>query len=325
MIKRTLYFGNPAYLSLRQGQLLVRLPEAEAAIALAQDQLDERFTAAYQKEAVASIPIEDIGLVVLDHAQVVLSQALLATLLEYNVAVITCNAQHMPQGLFFPLAAHTVQTERFKHQLEASAPLMKNLWQQTVSAKIMNQAALLVQYNIPARNMQEWARQVKSGDSENHESRASAYYWSKLFTPDIPNFRRHREGEPPNQLLNYGYAILRAIIARALAGSGLLPTRGIFHRNKYNAFCLADDIMEPYRPWVDALVKNMVVQQEDYQKITKFQKQVLLNIPTLDVLIDGERSPLMVAAQRTTASLARCFAGEQRKIVYPEWPDKKKP
>jgi CRISPR-associated protein Cas1 len=320
MIKRTLYFGNPAYLSLRQGQLLVRLPEADAAIALAKDHIDERYTAAYQKEAVASIPIEDIGLVVFDHPQIVFSQALLATLLEYNVAVITCNGQHLPNGLFFPLAANTVQTERFKHQLEASAPLKKNLWQQTVSAKISNQAYILEKYNLPAKNLRQWAQQVKSGDTDNHEARASAYYWSQLFQPHLPQFRRHREGEPPNQLLNYGYAILRAVIARALAGSGLLPTLGIFHRNKYNAYCLADDIMEPYRPWVDDMVKNMVVNGEDYQQIGKLHKQVLLSIPTLDVMIDGERSPLMVAAQRTSASLARCFAGEQRKIIYPEWP-----
>lgn len=320
MIKRTLYFGNPAYLSLRQGQLLVRLPEADAAIALAKDHLDERFTAAYQKEAVASIPIEDIGLVVFDHPQVVFSQALLATLLDGNVAVLTCNAQHLPNGMFFPLAANTIQTERFKHQIEASQPLKKNLWQQTVAAKITNQAGLLAQHQIPADNMRHWARSVKSGDADNHEARASAYYWGQLFTPHIPAFRRHREGDAPNQLLNYGYAILRAVIARALAGSGLLPTLGIFHRNKYNAYCLADDIMEPYRPWVDRMVKNLVMNGEDYQTLSKMHKQLLLSIPTLDVLLDGERSPLMVAAQRTTASLARCFAGEQRKILYPEWP-----
>ncbi len=319
MIKRTLYFGNPAYLSLRQSQLLVRLPEIDSAIALAKDHIDERFITTYKKDAIASIPIEDIGLVVFDHPQVVFSQALLATLLEYNVAVVTCNAQHLPNGLFFPLASNTVQTERFKHQLEASAPLKKNLWQQTVIAKINNQAQVLEKFNLPAKNMRQWAQQVKSGDTDNLEARASAYYWSQLFLPHIPQFRRHREGLPPNQLLNYGYAILRAIIARALAGSGLLPTLGIFHRNKYNAYCLADDIMEPYRPWVDLLVKNIVVNNEDYQQITKLHKQLLLSIPTLDVLIDGERSPLMIAAQRTSASLARCFAGEQRKILFPEW------
>jgi len=321
MIKRTLYFGNPAYLSLRQGQLLVRLPEVDAAIALAKDHLDERFTAAYQKEAVASIPIEDIGLIIFDHPQVVFSQALLSVLIDHNIAVISCNQQHLPNGLFFPLAANTVQTERFKHQLEASQPLKKNLWQQTVTAKILNQAALLKKHHIPHDNLLHWARSVKSGDADNHEARASAYYWSKIFTPHIPDFKRHREGNSPNQLLNYGYAILRAIIARALAGSGLLPTLGIFHRNKYNAYCLADDIMEPYRPWVDQLVKNIILNNEDYQTFTKMHKQIMLSIPTLDVMIDNERSPLMVAAQRTTASLARCFAGEQRKILYPEWPD----
>ena len=320
MIKRTLYFGNPAYLNLHQGQLLVRYPEAESTISLAQQYLGEIWASNIQKEIAASIPIEDIGLVIFDHPQVVFTQALLSILLEHNVAVISCNQQHLPNGMFYPLASNTVQTERFRHQIEASVPLKKNLWQQTVAAKILNQAFVLQKYQIPVDNMLHWARNVKSGDADNLEARASAYYWSKIFLPHIPDFKRHREGEPPNQLLNYGYAILRAIIARALAGSGLLPTLGIFHRNKYNAYCLADDVMEPYRPWVDHLVKTMVIQNHDYQTLTKAHKQIMLSIPTLDVVIDNERSPLMVAAQRTTASLARCFAGEQRKVLYPVWP-----
>lgn len=318
MIKRTLYFGNPAYLSLQQAQLKVRLPEVEKTIQEGYQGLSAEGAEKFKKEATASIPIEDIGVVVLDHQQIVITQALIGALLDNNVAIINCNKQRLPSGLFLPLAGNTIQTERFKHQIEASVPLKKNLWQQTVSAKIKNQASLLKYAGIPFENMLQWANSVKSGDSENHESRAAAYYWSNLFSKKIPLFKRHREGEPPNNLLNYGYAILRGVVARGLVASGLLPTLGIFHRNKYNAYCLADDIMEPYRPFVDKVVYDIVMHHDDYEDLSIELKKELLKIPTLDIHIAGERSPLMVGLQRTTASLAKCFEGKQRKIIYPE-------
>ena len=167
--------------------------------------------------------------------------------------------------------------------------------------------------------MLAWAGEVKSGDSDNLEGRAAAYYWRNLF-PDILGFTRDRNGLPPNNLLNYGYAILRAVVARALVGSGLLPTLGIHHHNRYNAYCLADDIMEPYRPYVDALVCRLVSDGHITEELTTELKHELLQIPTLDVVINGKRSPLMVAVGQTTASLYRCFSGEQRKIAYPEMP-----
>lgn len=318
MIKRTLYFGNPAYLSLQQAQLKVRLPEVEKTIQEGFQGLSADGAEKFKKEATASIPIEDIGVVVLDHQQIVITQALMGALLDNNVAIINCDKQHLPSGMFLPLAGNTLQTERFKAQIEASQPLKKNLWQQTISAKIYNQAALLAYAGHEHENMLYWAESVKSGDGQNHESRAAAYYWSKLFSNKIPEFKRHREGDAPNNLLNYGYAILRAIVARGLVASGLLPTLGIFHRNKYNAYCLADDIMEPYRPFVDKVVYDIVMYHDDYEDLSLELKKELLKIPTLDIYIDGERSPLMVGLQRSTASLARCFEGTQRKIVYPE-------
>ncbi len=166
-----------------------------------------------------------------------------------------------------------------------------------------------------------WANDVRSGDSDNLEGRAAAYYWKNLFHPTVKHFLRGREGEWPNPLLNYGYAILRAIIARALVSSGMLPTLGIHHHNRYNAYCLADDIMEPYRPFVDEIVLNMVRQQEQCETLMREHKAQLLSIPTIDVMIDGKRSPLMVAASTATASLVKCLAGEQRKIIYPEFPN----
>ena len=223
----------------------------------------------------------------------------------------------MPTGLLMNLDGHSEQTERFYYQIEASQPLKKNLWQQTVQAKIKNQAAHLHEKGIPIKNMKQWMKSVTSGDTQNHEARAAAYYWQNLF--DIEGFNRHRGGIPPNNLLNYGYAILRSVIARALMGTGLVPYLGIHHRNKYNAYCLADDIMEPYRPFVDLVVVHIVDNLDDISELTTEIKQELLQVPALDVVIDGKKSPLMVAASRTTHSLYECFTGISRKILFPEF------
>ncbi len=308
MIKRTLCFSNPAYLSLRNAQLVIKLPEVEKA-----DVSDS-----FKREATTTIPIEDIGVVVLDNKQITITQGVLEALLENNCAVITCDSSHLPVGLMLPLCGNTTQNERFRCQLDASLPLKKQLWQQTVQYKIRNQAAVLqMTHGSVARNMLAWAADVKSGDSDNLEARAAVFYWRNLFA-DIPNFTREREGIAPNNLLNYGYAILRAVVARGLVASGLLPTLGIHHHNRYNAYCLADDIMEPYRPYVDALVVKLRQRGAVGDELSIEMKRELLQIPTLDVTIGGKRSPLMVAVGQTTASLYRCFNGEQRKITYPE-------
>ena len=210
-----------------------------------------------------------------------------------------------------------MQSERFNDQIDASLPLKKQLWQQTVQAKIHNQASVLKRLRqTEVGNMSAWEKDVRSGDSDNLEGRAAVYYWKNLF-PDIDGFLRDRDGKAPNNLLNYGYAILRAIIARALVSSGMLPTFGIHHHNRYNAYCLADDIMEPYRPYVDELVVNYTLRNGYPEELTTDVKSTMLSIPVLDVVINGQRSPLMIAATQTTASLYKCFSGELRKIVYP--------
>ena len=270
-------------------------------------------------EQQASLPIEDIGLVVLDHRQITITSGVLEALLENNAAVVTCDGSHIPRGLLLPLEGHTVQQERFEAQTEASTVLKKQLWQQTVVQKIRNQAAVLRQTTGKNQgNMLQWARDVRSGDSTNLEGRAAAYYWSQLFKPDIEHFVRDRSGEWPNAMLNYGYAILRAMVARGLVGSGLLPTMGIHHHNRYNAYCLADDVMEPYRPYVDRLVVDLMTKYRHVGEINKDLKRELLGIPTIEVTIGGQRSPLMVAVSTTTASLAKCYTGELRKIAYPQ-------
>jgi CRISPR-associated protein Cas1 len=308
MIKRTLYFGNPAYLSLKKEQLVVQLPEV-----VKNEDLPEKM----KQESIVTIPIEDIGVVILDHKQITITQGLMEKLLENNCALITCDSTRMPVGLMLPLAGNTTQTERFKAQLDASVPLKKQLWQQTVQAKIENQAYVLEKMaGGIVKNMNAWAADVKSGDPDNYEARAAVYYWANLF-PVIQGFSRNRDGIPPNNLLNYGYAVLRAVVARSLVASGLLPTLGIHHRNKYNAYCLADDVMEPYRPFVDRLVFEIVSENENIDEITQPIKTRLLGIPVLDVMMNGQRSPLMVAVGQTTASLHQCFAGEIRRIKYP--------
>ena len=309
MIKKTLCFSNPAYLSLRDAQLVIKLPEVEKAEGLSED---------FKKATETTRAIEDIGVVVLDNKQITITQGALEALLENNSAVITCDSSHMPVGLLLPLVGNTTQNERFREQLFASQPLRKQLWQKTIQQKIKNQAAVLRKYsNVETKCMQVWANDVRSGDPNNYEARAAVYYWKGLFG-HVDGFIRDREGIAPNNLLNYGYAILRAVIARALVASGLLPTLGIHHHNRYDAYCLADDIMEPYRSYVDCLVYDITEQYGVDLELSKDIKAELLSIPTLDVTIGGKQSPLMIAASQTTASLYKCFSGELRKIVYPE-------
>lgn len=309
MIKKTLCFSNPAYLSLRNSQLVIQIPDVEK---------NDSVTPEFKRMNERTIPIEDIGVVVLDNKRITITTGAMETLLENNAAVITCDSRSMPTGLMLPLYGNTLQNERFRDQLDASLPLRKQLWQQTVKQKIANQEVVLRRYtDAETRCMKAWVEDVRSGDADNLEARAAAYYWRNIF-PEIPDFVRGRDGEPPNNLLNYGYAILRGVIARALVSTGLLPTLGIHHHNRYNAYCLADDIMEPYRPYVDELVIKIIHERSDYAELTKDLKAELLQIPVLDVVIDGKRSPLMIAASQTTASLYKCFSGELRKISYPQ-------
>lgn len=340
MIKKTLYFGSPAYLSCKNEQLVIEFKEEQTELnffAADEDIEDNKWKQRYATRlnltpspldshsgdsplvrGRCSVPIEDIGVIIIDHWGITLSHFLLASLLENNTAVITCSKNHMPTGLLLNLDSNTLQGEKFRNQIEASEPLKKQLWQQTVQEKIKNQAELLNLKGIEVNNMLKWVKEVKSGDTENHEARAASYYWKAIFSDNI-DFYRSRTGPPPNNLLNYGYAILRAITARALAGSGLLPTLGIHHHNKYNAYQLADDIMEPFRPFVDKIVCEITNYGTETEELTPKIKKRLLEITSSDIFIDGERSPLMVGMQRTTASLARCFAGSQKKILYPEF------
>lgn len=303
MIKRTICIENACFLKFTNQQMVVSYSHIKGL----EDKPDR------------NVSIEDLGMLVLEHQQISLTHYLLEKLVSANVAVVTCNDTHHPTGLLMPLESNTLQSERFRWQIEATEPLKKQLWQQTVKAKISNQAAILKKWNGKYYFLQNLAGKVKSGDAGNSEAVAAAHYWQNLFPPAW-EFYRKRDGVPPNNLLNYGYAIVRAGMARALVGAGLLPTLGIFHRNRYNAYCLADDMMEPYRPYVDMVVRAMIDKTSAVEILTPELKVELLKIPALDVLLDKDKSPLMVAMQRTAVSLAKCYAGEQRKLLLPEMP-----
>lgn len=294
MIKRVLCFENPARLSLKLAQMVVEL-----------------------QDVTRTLPIEDIGVVILDHKQITITHALIDALLANNVAIVTSNDKHLPVGLMLPLDGNTLQSERFHVQIDASEPLKKQMWQQTIVAKILGQAHVLGTQLIKHNNMLKWAKDVRSGDPENMEARAAAFYWRNMFEKDA--FIRDPQGLPPNNLLNYGYSIVRAMMARALVGAGLLPTLGIHHHSRYDAYCLADDIMEPYRPFVDMKVLEMWKNGGITSDISSDQKRELLGITTMDVNISGHRSPMMLAIQTTAQSVQKCYSGEARKIIYPDW------
>ncbi|MCK5683604.1 type II CRISPR-associated endonuclease Cas1 [bacterium] len=292
MIKRTLHFSSPAHLSLKFGQLTVNRKDKE----------------------VVNIPVEDIGFIVFDHRQLSISPSLMAELLENNVAVIFSNDRHHPVGMTLTLDSNSVQSEKFRHQIAATEPMKKNLWQQTIKAKIRNQAAVLKELELPYKDLINLAAKVFSGDPDNKEGTAARLYWPRLFQG---GFFRDRDGPKPNHMLNYAYTIVRAAVARALCGSGLLPTLGIHHKNKYNAYCLADDIMEPYRPFVDIAVYEIYQEYPDEDKLLPEIKERLLAILTMDTQFKKIKRPLMLGVSQTTASLAKCFAGEIKTLEYP--------
>jgi CRISP-associated protein Cas1 len=295
MLKRTIYFESPAHLSFGNGQLVYTpRPEGE----------------------VRTVPIEDIGFVVLDNHSITLSLRLIEELTANNAAIVFCDKLHHPTAMSVPFDGNITHAETLAAQLEMSEPLKKQLWKQTVEMKIRNQAAMLERTGSGGVDaLLRHASSVKSGDTDNREGAAARIYWQNLFGD---NFRRERFGDAPNHLLNYAYAILRAAVARSLVGSGLYPAIGIHHHNKYNAFALADDVMEPYRPYADEVVYEIWIKADERtEELSKEQKQQLLKLLAVDVHMTNTLRPLMVGLSYTTASLARCIGGDQKKIDYP--------
>lgn len=291
MVKRTIVFTNPCRLSLKNSQLVVENHETGE---------------------VKTLPIEDIGVVLVENQMVSFSVPAINALTDNNSAVVFCDARHMPSSMLMNLDSNSVQAETYRYQIEASMPLKKNLWKQVVEAKIRNQANLLTEIGRNGDALKPYYMNVKSGDSDNREGIAAKIYWDLLFEGP---FVRSRYGEEPNSLLNYGYAILRAGMARAIMGSGLFPAFALFHKNRYNAFPLADDLMEPYRPYVDQIVCNLFA--EDKVTLDKETKQALLRILFIDTRFKEVTRPLEMGLTMTTASLVKCLRGEQKQLSFP--------
>jgi len=292
MIKRIIEISSaPAYISVKDMQLVLKR----------------------EGEVVGSIPIEDIGVLIVDHPACTYSHAALNELLANNVAVVICGKNHHPNGLLLPLDGHSVQSERYRVQTAAKEPVKKRLWKQLVQAKIRHQGWCLdVCQKEGGDGLRLLAGKVKSGDAGNHEAQAAARYWKLLLGND---FRRQRDGLPPNGMLNYGYTILRAAVARALCGGGLHPSFGLHHHNRYNAYPLADDVMEPFRPLIDQVVFQYWSQGEG--SISPDMKKALLGILSQDVFLAGEKRPVMNALHFLSANLLRSLAGDDRRLIIP--------
>lgn len=289
MIKQTLMFSKPASLSLKDCQLVISLCDSNEVI---------------------TRPIEDIGCIVVENQMVKMTIPLMNALADNNVSLIICDNKKMPKSMLMTLEGNKTLQEEYRYQIDASEPTKKRLWKQIIESKIRNQSALLEKLGMDGDILKPYYMNVKSGDIDNREGAASRIYWKILF---YKGFLRNREGDAPNNMLNYGYAILRSAVARALIGSGLYPAFGLFHKSRYNAFPLADDMMEPYRPFVDEIVYRLYFDGA-HEELDKTVKSELLRILFADVKMNKMTRPLEIALSMTTASLSKVFKGTAKTL-----------
>lgn len=293
MLKRSIAITSQARLSLRNCQLIIEKKDDDSKV---------------------SVPIEDLSTVLIENQQVEITIPLLNALTAENVAVVFCDNTHVPASYLAPLESNSLQGERFRQQIEAGAPVKKSAWRQLIEAKIENQSRLLLKLSKDGDLLKPYYRNVKSNDADNKEGRAARIYWRELFGP---GFSRLRNGVEPNSLLNYGYSILRAATVRSIIGAGMLPLFGIHHRSRYNAFPLADDIMEPYRPYVDEIVFSL--SQHDCRKLDSKAKVDLINVIYTDVIIDDNTHPLNIAIGITCTSILKMLAGKCKTLRLPQF------
>ena len=292
MIKRVIDISEGAYLHLKHQQCVIEK----------------------KGEVVGQAPIEDLGVLILQHPAIVLTQQLIVACQKHKVVVVFCDDKHLPYSVILPIAeSNILHSKILKLQVAISEPTRKRLWQQIVQQKIQQQARTLLLANKPAARLTKLATQVKTGDHGNCEAIAAQAYWKLLFGK---TFKRDTDLEGINSLLNYGYAIVRAAVARSVCGAGLHPTLGLFHSNQYNALCLADDLMEPFRPWVDYLVYKMAM-ANDAVMVNKQSKQVLLGLLSEPVLYKKKAMPFMVALHYLMADLKRCYSNTIKTLPYP--------
>jgi CRISPR-associated protein Cas1 len=276
-------------------------------------------------EEVSIIPCEDIGVLLVDHSGVTYTHSVFTELLRCGAAVVLCAGDHHPAGMLLPIESNSMQTERFRQQIEAKEPVKKKLWKQIVKAKIKHQSKLVGKDSDIYKALMALRDRVHSGDPENIEAQASKKFWP-AYIADLTDsstllgmtFHRNIDGPPPNNMLNYGYMVIRAAIARALCSAGLLPSLGIHHRNRYNAFCLADDMLEPFRGFIEAKVRDVCREIGVPDNLEQAVKAKILEVLYESVTIADFNGPLMVGLHRTMASLVRCFAGEQKDLDLPE-------
>lgn len=294
MAWRGLHISRPATLTLKQRR-----------VEIAQD------------EGTLAFPLEDISWIVLDTQQVMLSGPLIAACMEAGIVLVSADAKHMPCGVVLPFHQHFRQAEVGPLQIGASAPLKKRLWQRIVRRKIENQSALLRGIDAGAADtLASMARRVRSGDPENVEARAARVYWSKLW----PAFVRRDDEDRRNGLLNYGYAVMRAALARALVAYGLLPAFGLQHRSIANAFNLADDLIESYRPMVDALALERWREEPDKDALDLDDRRAMAAVLNRDVRLGEETVQILTAVEQSTASLVRAFeTGVPRELLTPRF------
>lgn len=320
MMKRTIVISQRSYIFHKDEQLHIRISDESG--------FEEGKSGSVNEP---TVPIEDIGVVILEDHRSTISTSALNALMENDSVLIGCDSRHMPNSIMYPISANVLHTAVLETQLKASAPLRKRLWQQTVKSKLGNQAVVLRSRGVNSNPIELWVKKVRSGDQGNLEGRGAAYYWKYFLTKNTNQrwsekpdgkardmFIRDPDGDGLNAALNYGYAILRAAMARAIVGSGLHPSIGLHHKNQYNAFCLADDLMEPYRPFVDLIVLRLYDEQGEEIELTMDNKKRLLSILSVDTILEGETKPLMLSLTATSASLVKCFSGDVKKISYPE-------
>jgi CRISP-associated protein Cas1 len=266
---------------------------------------------------ISTIPCEDIGVLLVDHSGVTYTHSVFTELLRCGAAIVLCGGNHQPNGMLLPLESNTLQAERFAQQIKVKEPVKKKLWQQLVRAKIKHQAKIVGRDSDVYKSLMALREQVRSGDPDNIEAQASKKFWPVYIQDIISEFHRNIDGRPPNNMLNYGYMVMRAAVARALCSAGLLPCLGIHHHNRYNAFCLADDVMEPFRGFVESKVKQICETETAVDDLTQMIKSQLLEVLYQEVTICETSGPLMVGLHRTAASLQRCFSGEQKEMELP--------
>lgn len=294
MLRKTVEFSTPGTrLSVSHRQLVIERPD----------------------QPKATLPIEDLGVIIVDDVRASYTQAVFMELLEAGATVVITGHDHLPAGIMLPLDAHHVQTERHRAQVEASEPVKKRAWQALIRGKISQQAAMLEHFNGEDGGLRSMSRRVRSGDPDNLEAQAAQRYWPRLFGKE---FRRDREVGGVNALLNYGYAIVRAATARCIVASGLIPSLGVFHRNRSNPFCLADDLLEPYRPFVDWRVKRLVDDKDGVPTLEdRTARADLLTIFNETVLVEARRMPLLLALQASAASLCRALTEGNPELSLP--------